>query len=89
LVHPHIEVAFEAIRKAPGCLIELVTADAKISEDAVHGSDFMQSKEPTHIAKVMGQELDARVVGQIGPRIFILIEGEESAIRPEPFQNTP
>jgi hypothetical protein len=89
LVHPHVKVAFEAKREAAGGFIELVATDTKIGEDTVHSRDFMQPKESSQVAKVVGQELNAWVIGQIRPRILILIEGEESAIRSEPLQNTP
>jgi hypothetical protein len=89
LVHPHIQVAFKAKGETAGGFVELVAADAKIGEDTIYRGDFMQPKESSQVAKVVGQEPDARVIGQIVPRIFILIEGEESASRSEPFQNTP
>jgi hypothetical protein len=89
LVHPHVKVAFQTKGKTSGSFIELVAADTEIGEDTVHGGDFMQLKESSEVAKVVRQELNARVIGQIGPRIFILIEGEESASRSEPFENTP
>jgi hypothetical protein len=89
LVHPHVKVAFQTEGEAAGSHIELVAADTKIGEDTVHGGDFMQPKESSQVAKVVRQELDARVIGQVSPRIFILIEGEESAVRSDPVENTP
>jgi hypothetical protein len=89
LVHPHVKIAFEPKGEAAGRFVELVAADTEIGEDTIYGRDFMQPKESFQVAKVVRQEPDARVIGQIGPRIFILIEGEESAIRSEPFQNAP
>jgi hypothetical protein len=88
LVHPHIQVAFEAKGEAAGGFVELVAADAKIGQDTIYGSDFVQPKESSQVAKVVGQEPDAAVVGQVGPCILVLVEGEEFAVRSEPLQNT-
>jgi hypothetical protein len=37
----------------------------------------------------MGQKQEPVVFRQVAPRIFILIEGEEFAVRSEPFEDTP
>jgi hypothetical protein len=89
LVHPHIQVAFEAKGEAAGGFIELVTADTEIGEDTVHGRDFMQPQKSSQVAKVMRQEFDAAVIGKVSPRIFILIEGEEPAARSQSGEDPP
>jgi len=82
LVHPHVKVAFEAKGEAAGGFVELVAADTKVGEDTIHGGDFMQPKESFQVAKVVGQELDAFVIGQVDPRVLVLVEGEKPAVGP-------
>jgi hypothetical protein len=41
----------------------LVATDTKVGKDTIHGGDFMQPKESFQVAKVVGQELDAVVIG--------------------------
>jgi hypothetical protein len=89
LVHPHVKVAFKTKGETAGSFVELVTTDAKIGEDTVHGGDFMQPKESSQVAKVVRQELDPRVIGQVGPRILVLVKGEEPACRSQPVEDPP
>jgi hypothetical protein len=49
----------------------------------------MQPKESLQVAKVVRQELDARVIGQVDPCVLVLVEGEKPACRPQSFKDTP
>ena len=64
-VHSHIQVAFETDGKSSFSLVELVTAYAKVSKDAVDGSRFVQTKEATQVPEIMRQKGDASVFRQI------------------------
>jgi hypothetical protein len=89
LVHPHVKIAFEAKGETAGGFVELVATDTKVGEDTIHGGDFMQPKESFQVAKVVGQELDAVVIGEVDSGVLILVEGEKPACRTQSFQDTP
>jgi hypothetical protein len=65
----------------------LVTADAKVSQDAIHFPDFLKAEKPGKVAEIVGEEPDPAVIRKIISGVRVLIEGDHLSCRPQALQD--
>ena len=79
-IHPHVEAAVAPGAEAAVLGVELVRADAQVGEDAVHLLHALEAKEVGGEPKVLRDEVEPRVVGDVVGCIGVAIESEQASL---------
>ncbi len=89
-VHPHIERAVEARRKAPFGGVDLEGRNAQVGQQPVNGRYAVKAQVAPQVAKVGRHEGEAIAgkVGGVGVRVGVLVEPVEASGR-EPIYDGP
>ena len=89
LIHPHVERSVETEREPPLPRIEMVRRHAQIGQNTVHPLDAVTTQPSSHEAEIGLDENESRIVGQVPPRIAVLIEGKQAPAVGKPLENAP
>ena len=89
LIHPHVERSVETEREPPLPRIEMVGRHAQIGQNTVHPLDAVTTQPSSHEAEIGLDENESRIVGQVPPRIAVLIEGKQTPAVGKPLENAP
>jgi hypothetical protein len=52
-IHPHVQRAAEARTESPLCRIDLMAADSKVGQDAIHRNGLVQFQEISGVTEVV------------------------------------
>ena len=85
LVHPHIERSIVPERKAPLLRIEVVRRHPQIGQNAIDPLHTQIAQPGVHETEIAFDKSQPGIIGKIGPRITILIECEQTALRSQPL----
>ena len=83
LVHPHVERRLAAEREAPFEGVEVVRRDPEVGQNAVDLPDAAQPQRPAQEAEVALDVVETGVVGAVGARVAVLVEGVETPFGPQ------
>ena len=62
---------------------------AQIGQNTVHPLDAVTTQPSSHEAEIGLDENESRIVGQVPPRIAVLIEGKQAPAVGKPLENAP
>ena len=77
-VHAHVQLRFEAVGKTPRSFVQLVRRYAQICQDTVNFRCAVQAQKAFQIPEIGFYKSEARIIGRIGRRVFVLVKTNQA-----------